>query len=441
MTDFHLEPVTETETSKRYQRKKTVASMQTVGTGTVIEDDKVVLGAGMFYKGDLTMYATKPALQLTGYVKLDIKKIKNYNTWIQYKQSGDEPMVLIAFDNAVNQDGRRVGAGLHFTAAENKLYISFLNETQEGDEDFFLPSGSLFYDTLTKEYKIEDREKSAGNKLSGKVFAYNDETSQVRFEGPINLLNGTKDFNITASALGQGNMETNDIRMNSLVMVNTTAAPDALTLMARDLQAVIQAEGAEEGLGDRTELLYKIADFVGERTAKEYESKSQQGYVSLGTMAETTKPLTFANVNLKWSPKFKAFYSEGSIGLSNINRNDINGAFEGFMEAKKNEDGGPVFNVFIKASPDSWYYFGYEDNRLLMYSSNNDFNTTVAKKTNSGKAKVGEMVFIPGSEEETLAFINRFRKEYYDIDVPYNLSAGTAGKKKEEKKKEEGDGF
>jgi len=441
MTDFHLEPVTETETSKRFQRKKTVASMQTVGKGTVIQSDKVVLGAGMFYKGDLTMYATKPALQLTGYVKLDIKKIKNYNTWIQYKQSGDEPMVLIDFDNAVSEEGKRVDAGLHFTSAENKLYISFLNDKQDEDEDLFTPSGTLYYDTLTREYKIEDREKAAGNKLSGKVFAYNDETSQVRFEGTVNLLSGTKDFSIQSTALGQGNMETNEIRMNSLVMVNTTAAPDAFALMAKNIQVVIQEEGAEEGLGDRTELLYKIADIVGERTAKEYETRSQQGYVSLGTIAETAKPLTFANVNLKWSAQYKAFYSEGSLGLSNINKVDINGDFEGFMEMKKNEDGGPVFNVFFKASPDAWYYFGYEDNRLLMYSSSGEFNSAVSKKTNSGKAKVGEMVFIPGSEEETLAFVNRFRKEYYGIAVPYNLEAGTSGKKKEEKKKEEGDGF
>jgi hypothetical protein len=75
-----------------------------------------------------------------------------------------------------------------------------------------------------------------------------------------------------------------------------------------------------------------------------------------------------------------------------------------------------------------------------MYSSNELFNTSVAKRTNSGKAKVGEMVFIPGTEEETLAFINRFRKEYYGIEVPYDLSSGTASKKKDEKKVE-GDGF
>ncbi|MCX7638482.1 MAG: hypothetical protein N2044_11620, partial [Cyclobacteriaceae bacterium] len=135
----------------------------------------------------------------------------------------------------------------------------------------------------------------------------------------------------------------------------------------------------------------------------------------------------------------KAFYSEGTLGLSNIGRNDINGAFEGFMEVRKNEDGSPVFNVFFKASPESWYFFSYEDNRLLMYSSNEQFNTTVAKKTNSGKAKVGELVYVPATEDETLAFVNRFRRDYYGIEVPYNLSAGTA--KKKSKKQDEGDGF
>jgi hypothetical protein len=146
-------------------------------------------------------------------------------------------------------------------------------------------------------------------------------------------------------------------------------------------------------------------------------------------------------VNLKWSKDHRAFYSEGNLGLSNIGRNDINGGFEGFLEVKKNEDGGAVMNIFLKASPDSWYFFGYEDNRLLMHSSNPEFNSTVAKKTNSGKAKIGELVFLPGSDEETLAFINRFRLDYYGIQVPYSLSSGTTSNKKKEETKKEDDGF
>jgi len=121
------------------------------------------------------------------------------------------------------------------------------------------------------------------------------------------------------------------------------------------------------------------------------------------------KPIVFSNVNLKYSQKSKAFYSEGTLGVSNIGKADINGAFEGFMEIRKNEDGSPVFHVFFKASPDAWYYFGYEDNRLLIQSSSKEFNALISKKTNASKAKVGDLVFIPGSDEETLSFITRFR--------------------------------
>lgn len=444
MTDFRLESVTDTEQARRSaKRRSSQAKMQTVATGAVSDQENLVLGAGMFYKGDMIMYATRPALQLDGYVKLDIKKIKDYNTWIKYDQTGDETDIMIDFNNAVTEEGQKATAGLH-VGSDNNLYISFMsNKKSDEDEDFFLPEGKLYYDTATLEFKIEDPEKANGNKLSGKVFAYKDETMQVRFEGPVNLLQGTKDFSITASALGQANLETNEIRMNSFLMVDTSIPLTAFDLMGKQIQDIIKNEGADEGLGDQTELLYKIADFIGERAVKDYEQKSLQGYVSLGTIAQLAKPLVFSNVNLKWSEEHKAFYSEGKLGMSNIGRNDINGAFEGFMEIKKTEDGVPVFHVFVKASPDAWYYFGLEDNRLLVQSSNSEFNSIISKKTNAGKSKIGEIAFVPGSDEETLAFINRFRKEYFNNDVPYSLSEPTSIIKKAdgEKKKEEDDGF
>jgi hypothetical protein len=229
-----------------------------------------------------------------------------------------------------------VNAGLHVGNNDNELYITFLNDKKsEDDEDFFLPQGKLYYDTASLEFKIEDMEKAAGNKLSGKVFAYKDETMQVRFEGPVNLFQGTKDFNVTATALGQGNLETNEIRMNSFLMVDTSVPTAAFDVMGKQILDVIKNEGADDGLGDQTELLYKIADIIGEKAVKEYEQKSLQGYVSLGTIPQLAKPLVFSNVSLKWSPKHKAFYSEGKLGMSNIGRNDVNGAFEGFMDVKK----------------------------------------------------------------------------------------------------------
>ena len=442
MTDFRLEPITE-ETKNKKQRNIT-AAMQTVANGAVSEVANILVSPRIFYKGDMTMYATKPALQLHGFVKLDLKKIKNYNTWLQYTQSGDEKDIYLNFDNSITEEGgRKADAGLHF-ADDNDLYITFVFDKKDpSDEDFFLPSGSLYFEKESKEFRIEDRQKAAGEKLSGKVFAYNEEKQEVRFEGPVKFFQGNKDFSLTASALGSGNLETNDIKMNSFVMVDMNVPPAVYQLMATSIMDVIKNEGVkEEGLGDQTDLLYKIADIVGERAVKDYEQRSLQSYVSLASVPGLLKPIVLSNTDLKWSQEYKSFYSTGLLGISHMGRNDINGAFEGFMEIRKNEDGAPVFHLFIKASPDSWFYFGMEDNRLMVHSSLPSINDLVVKKTNASKAKVGELVFIPGTDEETLAFINRFRQVYYGLEAPYDLtSSGSATKKKDKKKDEEDDGF
>jgi len=144
---------------------------------------------------------------------------------------------------------------------------------------------------------------------------------------------------------------------------------------------------------------------------------------------------------LKFSQKHSAFYSTGNLGLSNLGRIDINAAFEGFMEARRAEDGSPIFHIFMKASPEAWYYFGYDDHRLMIHSSNQAINDVMSKKTNAAKAKVGELVYIPGSNDEALAFINRFRKDYLEIETPYDLMGESSKKEKKEKEKKEDDGF
>jgi hypothetical protein len=444
MTDFHLETIGEPVKTRfglgKRHVEESVATQQTVGVGAVADKDNLVIAPRIFYKGDMTMYATKPALQLKGFVKLDIKKIKGYNTWIHHEQSGDEKEIFLDFDHATTEEGNKVTAGLHF-ADDNSLYITFVfDKKNQDDEDFFLPSGSLYFDST--EFKIEDRAKAAGEKLSGKVFAYNEDKQEVRFEGPVNFFKGgLKDFKITASALGSGNLETNDIKMNSFIMADMNIPQQAYDLMARNIMEVIKNEGvADEALGDQTELLDKIADIVGERAAKDYEAKSLQNYVPLATVPGLAKPMVFSTVNLKWSQKHKAFYSTGNLGLSNIGKNDINGAFDGFMEIRKNEDGTQVFHVFFKVSPEAWYYFGYEDNRLMVQGSDPVFNDLIAKRSNAAKAKVGDLIFIPGSDDETLAFIKRFRKDYLGIESDYDLG-GTTAKDKNKKKKDEDDGF
>ncbi len=105
MTDFKYEIVEDQPQTKN--QDKAGPAMQTVANGVVTESSDILIAPRIYYKGDMTMYATKPALQLRGFVKMDLKKIKNYNTWLRYEQSGDEKDIYLNFDNALTEDGER----------------------------------------------------------------------------------------------------------------------------------------------------------------------------------------------------------------------------------------------------------------------------------------------------------------------------------------------
>jgi hypothetical protein len=442
------------ETMEFGSGRKAYTEQHSVADGNVREDQDAMVAPGMFYKGGMTLYAHKPTLELDGYIKLDMDE-PGYDTWIKHSSSGDEEKVVLNFSDNVTEDGRPVVAGLHFSTFDGSLYRTFITpKLSPDDDDFYKAGGVLYYDEENNDFVIEDPKKASGESLAGRIFRYNKSTKNIRFEGPANFLPSYSDVSFKSSVIGTGNMEENTFAINAMLAVEFAAVPDQiLEAMTLDIMDVITNFGAPEASGDPTTLLYKLADVAGERAAREYEKASMTEYISLGGFVnETTVSLMFSNVDFKWSDEYNGFYNVGKIGLSNIDKNDINAAMDGFMEIRRKEDGEPVFNVFLKVSAASWYFFSYEDNRLLMFSSNDVFNQLVSEKSNGAKAKIGELVFAPADRIETLAFINAFRSNYLGIDDEYFLDSavetvvdenedGFGGKDKDDGFEDEDDGF
>lgn len=434
LTNFRLEDLS---ANKRRQEFHTVAN------GGISQDDNLLISPGMYYKGDVKMIANSPALELDGYVKLDLKKISGYDTWIRYQSAAEQQEVIFDFDNSVTENGLNVSAGLHFDVNDFSLYSTFVTDKRNyDDEDFFRPGGNLKYLQDSAQFIIISPQKESGETLAGKSFTFNEETGDISFDGTLQFLENDKSRSITAAGVGTGNLETNEFDFNAFMSIIFNIPQSAFDLMAVDLKNSINLYGAPEALGDKTTLLYKIANLFGDKVAKTYEEQSAMVYIPLVSISPAVvKPIVLSNVDLKWSDINKAFYSVGGIGVSNILREDINGSFEGFLEIIKRLDGERI-DLFLKASVDSWYYFSYENNKLITYSSNPAYNEFIATKSNAGKSKIGEFVFIPGDESEILTFVNRFRNDYLNIQQPYQLNAapieedltddGFGGKKKKD---------
>lgn len=398
----------------------------TVSSGEVSEKENLLLSPGMLYKGKLTMFADKEALELDGFVKLDLKKTDS-KTWINYTSQSEVQEIIIDFDKSLTEKNEPLHAGLHIDSNTNDLYGTFLSEPQTiGDEEFFRPSGFLSFDNVKKEYKIENPEKVQGKSYAGKIFTYNEETSDIKFEGPFTFIKNQSKFTLKSAGKGRGNLDSREYVFNTFMVYDFDVPIQAMDIMGFDISDVAERVSAPSAHTDRTSLLYKVAEIIGDRAAKEYEKLSLVDYTALvNASPELAKSIVLSDVDLKWSEQNKAWYSTSKISVSNILKTDINARLDGFLEIKKTEGGGESVNLFIQASPGTWYYISYEDNKMLLFSSNDEFNGLISAKSNAGKAKIGDFVFAPGDIAETLTFINEFRKTYFDIDAPYQLDVPT----------------
>jgi hypothetical protein len=396
--------------------------LSTVSSGSVQKEDRMLMSPGMYYKGDVTMYANKPALQLQGYIQPDLKDIPNYDTWIAYNTDGSAKEVVIDFDNSITEMGEPLQAGIHFDNLNNQLYATFMNEKRDfSDVDFFKPSGLLTYNALTKQFIIENRERKTGTSYSGKYFAYNEEDQKLEFEGPFKFLESRKEADFKSAGSGSGDLLSQEFIFN-LMMTIEFDLPNAFTsIVGTDMLEVVQRLGLPESTKDLERLLPKLAEIAGNSNAKRYEENIFNEYVPLHSLSsDLTKTLVLNNIDMKWSDKEHSWYSIGKIGLSNTGAQDINANVDGFIEIQRLEMGSAI-KIFLQVSPSCWYFFHYEEDRLIFFSSNKEANDLIDNKSKAAKAKFGDFVFLTGDKLEATNFVEDYRKRYFDIDAPYYL--------------------
>lgn len=415
-------PVGEADRRGNYETR-----LMTVSGGEVMENQNVVISPGFYYKGSVTMYASKPALELDGLVKLDLAD-PEYQHWVQFKRTEGERDVALPFDNAVLESGEVVRAGIHMDVRD-ELYTTFVEtKTNSTDADFFSSRGVLTYTDSTQTYRIENPSKTDGTSYEGHTMMYMDSTKSIVFEGKAQFIRPLNaQISMDASILGVGNKETNEYNADAMIALDFPDAPSgSFDIMASDLIDIIERIGPPPANDISLEMLYKLANLTNDAITKQYEQSSLKDYTPLVSVTrELERQLLITGVKMKWNKDQKAWHNTTKLAISNIYDNDLNAKLDGFLEVQKDESGAEVVNLFIQAAPGIWYYIGYTFNQLVMYSSNTDFNELIQSKSNVESSKPGEMIIAVGTETETLTFINDFRLNYFGIKEPYNLVSPT----------------
>ncbi|WP_420580307.1 hypothetical protein [Reichenbachiella sp.] len=408
---------------KGFQVGRNEYDSMTVSGGTVLESQKVQPSPGFFFAGDVTMYADRKNLEMEGQVRPNITSLGEFDYWINYNVPEGQDEVIIDIDTATTTTGQPIVAGLLYNSVTYDVYMAYVHDKIRAADEYIFKAGGLFtYTDSLSEFRIEDPLKTTNESYSGRSFIYNDKSRQLLFEGSVDLIKNIPEFSMEATAIGIAKPDSNSYFMDAMLALNMKLHPTVITAMTNDITDVVAQIGPDVAHSNSIEVMYKLADMIGDPATKNYENNSMNEYMALvESSPKLTKTLFISNVNLSWSHRHRAFYNTSKLGLSHILQTDINALSDGFLEIKKSDDGDDIVHLFLQIAPSTWYFFSYEHGRLMMFSSNTDFNNFVSENSTVSSAGLGEYTTVVGDEFEVLKFVNDFRNRYYGINEAYSL--------------------
>ncbi len=405
----------------------------TFGAGYVTEKDAMEISPKVFYKGDVYMYAFKPALEMEGFIKLDLQSFPDNKAWIEYKTDGELAGIQIDLEKSVTEFGTPVSAGLHFGLSN--MYGTFVSDKKDQfDHDLFKPKGQMSFDSKTNEYIIRDEIAFNSMALAQTYFALNDQTADIRWEGLHNFTEKATPIRVTGAGKGTGNLKNNEYELEAMLHFDIKTPKALLDTLGFAFKNVTESQGLPPALLDRTGISYQVAHLIGEAAANKWEQGSILQATPLYSASEKiANGIVLSNVQLRWSADKKAFYSSGPVGISHFNKREINAEAEAYIEIKKSGF-GDIVNVLLRLSNNTWAYFRLEDNSLVVYSSIQVANEYIEQKSNLYSAAAGELVFQPGELRDAKAFAEYFFKTYRGSGELPALDMDTAALKTEKKK-------
>ncbi|RYU83801.1 hypothetical protein [Hymenobacter persicinus] len=409
----------------------------TTAVASIQATDKFHLAPRIAYRGAVNLNSQKRGFTFDGQSRLEFAKAPTSAEWFAVQDSIDPKGIRIKLQEPKSEDGTPMVTGLFVSDASMKVYPLFV-AVKPGitDMNLFQVDGTLSYDAKKRQYAISRNDLSDPNVYEGSVLTLDDSTGAINLRGKLNLINSNKDYNLSAAGLGYAKPDSNVYKLDAFLNFDINMPEKAVEAMGTDMAT--NARGLPEALTGSQAQLYKMGEFIGSKAVQSYSDR-KGGYTALQKVSpKFLHTLVLSQVNLKWSPKFNAWYSVGKIGLVSVGKKDINAMIDGYIEIKK-EATGDLVEMYLEAEPQTWYHIRYSNNVLLAKAQHGSFDEIIGYKAKGDYNTATEYGFYLGDDQEKENFTRHFRKDFLNdnskVKPVASRPAGTIDFAEDDKKK------
>jgi hypothetical protein len=392
----------------------------TTADGDIAEKDSFRMDIKTQFKGKMTLFGNKPNMTFDGYARLDADKLPG-SSWFTVKSEVDKNNPVFDIRKSKNE-------------ADDPLVTAFClsRETGEVYPRILLPSyaridrrlidcdGVCKYEAKTDRFFFGDSSKLIALAPRGPKMIFDNKTGVVQAEGKLNLGSGLKYMKVKAAGKLKSDYTTYTDSTGYTVTGEFMSGIEMI--IPKPLIDVLINDIKASSFDAQTAIYTTQAAFYGpalpEFVSDDKDLPQMTANLPLNLIQIPKKDDKFAFVlgrhSVLWNQEYQSFLSlEDRIPLISLFGEPVNKSLNVMVEYKMPGNEDDRFYLYIKASADLWYFFGYQSGVLNITSSSTRFNDIlVALKAKETQIKMpdGETYEIVAANPSiATAFVNRVR--------------------------------
>lgn len=354
------------------------------GKGTISQEESLALDDNFAFYGNVFFRSDRNIIRFNGFAKMTTEKYHGFG-WFPFETEIMPENIVLPLGDTVSHF---VSSGIVRTS--RGLAVDFLKEggTPEPEDVFASYDGSVRFDRPSSSYIIENPDKQKNSKM-----VFNTKTDKVSGDVATDFGLGARFMKFDADGTFDYSYEYDSLLFDVNLLLDFPIENKLIDMMFDTIYKTIHPDavvGDNIYFDDESEAEFWLTDDevgdgeevpdsdneVGEDKQTKSGKSGKKGKHSKDEVqfekAETSAVLNMEDVDIRYVRKSNMLVAVDSVHLVGIGSRKLDESVKLLMMANLNEP--QSLKLYIEATPDIWFYFDYEEDRMLLVSNDENFN-------------------------------------------------------------------
>lgn len=351
-------------------------TFQTYGDAVISDSSRFMLSPNFEYKGNVHMLASNEFLNFEGATRIQHSCEQVNTQWFKFKSDINPAQILIPVSNDPRDiKNGDLSASIMITQDSTHLYSAFLSRKHaKSDQEILAADGFLFFDKASREYRISNKEKLVERSLPGNYLSLATNNCVMYGEGKLNMSTSLGQVKMQVAGNATHYLIPDSTSFDLFMMFDFFFDEGAINKMAEKMETF---EGLTPTDQSRSNYEKSLRELLGKEKADKMIAEVNLYGKAKKFPDELKQTFVFNDVKMRWNTKTKSFVSEGPIGISNVNKTQINkfASTNSRIQLVKKKGFSDILTIYIELDGNTWYYFSYQNGMMQALSSDESFNT------------------------------------------------------------------